>query len=82
MASGFADRREKHRRNGEMLEHRDDVGKRLVKCQHVETGRLLVAGMQPVEQRVGGFVRHDVVRQAVEHQATRQIVDAVRGARK
>ena len=74
MTSGVADRREKHRRNGEVLEQRHDVGERLVKGQHVGIARLLVSRMQAVEQGVRGLVRDDVVRQAGEDQAARQVV--------
>ena len=45
-----------------MLEQRDDVGERLVEGEHVGIGPLLKAGMQPVEQRMRGLVRDDVVR--------------------
>ena len=59
-------------RDREMLEQRDDVGECLVKREHVGIGLLLKAGMQPVEQRVRGFVRDDVVGERAEHLRSRQ----------
>ena len=50
----------------EVLEQRDEVGERLVKREHVGIGRLAKARVQSVQQRVRGFVRHDVVREAAK----------------
>ncbi len=58
----------------EVLEQGDDVGERLVERQHVGVARLREVAVQAVEQRVRGLVRDDVVRQAGEHQAARQVL--------
>ncbi len=63
-----------HRRVGEVLEERDDVGERLVEGVHVGVGRLVEARMHAVEQRVRGLVRDDVVRQAGEDERARGVV--------
>ena len=51
-----------------MLEQRDDVGEAFVEGEHVGVGRLGIAPVQAVEQRMRGLVCNDVVRQRSEHQ--------------
>ena len=51
---------------GEVLEQRDDVGEGLVERQDVGIGRLLLARMQPVQQRMRRLMRHDVVGRQVK----------------
>ena len=67
-----------HARIGEVLEQRDDVGERLVEGGHVGVARLVEARMHAVEQRVRGFVRDDVVRQAGEDHRARRVVGVLR----
>ena len=55
-----------HCRNREDRQQRHDVGKGFVKCGLIRRRRLHVAWPQAAEQRMGGLVRNDVVRQAVE----------------
>ena len=61
----------------EMLEERDNIGEGLVKGGHIGIGPLLVVRMQSVEQRVGSFVRHDIVREAIEDHSAGQIIAGV-----
>ena len=57
-----------------MLEQRNDVGEALVEGADVGIGRAEVAAVHAVEQRVGGLVRDDVVRQAREHHSTGNVL--------
>ena len=56
-----------------MLEQGDDVGKGLVKGQHVRVGRLHEVLVEAVEQRMRGLVGHHVVRQAGEDHAAGEL---------
>ena len=58
----------------EVLEQRDDVGKRLVEGADVGVGRREIAAVHAVEQRVRRLVRDDVVREAGEHHAARNVL--------
>ena len=61
-------------RKREMLQQGDNVGKRLVKRQNVGIGRIDELAVHAVEQRMSGFVRDDVLRQAGEDHAAGQLV--------
>ena len=58
----------------EVLEQRHDVGEGLVERQHVGVDRLVEARMHSVEQRMGGLVGDDVVRQAGEDERAGGVV--------
>jgi hypothetical protein len=47
-------------------------GKSLMECQHVAVGRLLIAGVQPVEQGMCRFMGDDVVGDRTEYARSRQ----------
>jgi hypothetical protein len=47
--------------NRKVLEERNDVGEGFVQSQNIEIGRLVEAAMHAIENRVGGFVRDDIV---------------------
>ena len=53
----------------EMREQRDNIGKGFVERETVNAGRLRIAPMQPVEHRMGRFMRDDIVRQRGEYPA-------------
>ena len=55
-----------------MLEQRDDVGEAFMEGEHIGIGRLDVAAMQAVEQRVRRLMRDDIVRQRGEDQRARR----------
>ena len=58
--------------NREVLEESDNIRKSLMERQNVWVRRFLVARMKPVEQRMRGLVRDDVVRNGAEDLGTRQ----------
>ena len=56
-----------------MLKQSDDIGERLMKRENVGVGWFLIAPVQPVEQRVRGLVRDDVMCGRAENPASRQV---------
>ena len=72
LALRAADRRLHHLAIAEVLKRRDEIGKAFVKAEHVRAGRLGEMRAQAVEQRVGYFVRDDIVGEAGENDAARQ----------
>ena len=78
VAARPADLALQHRRVGEVLEERHDVGERLMECVDVRVGRLVEARVDAVEQRVRHLVRDDVVRQAREDERPRGVVGVLR----
>jgi hypothetical protein len=60
-----------------VLHHRNDVGKGLVEGPHVGIGRVEEAAMHPVDQRVRGLVRDDVVRQAGEDHPAGHVIGEI-----
>ena len=66
----------------EPLKQCDDIGEGLVKCQHIDVGGFGESRVHPVEDRVGGLVGDDVVRQAgVDRKAGQLRTGPVRGER-
>ena len=65
---------EQKSRHREVLEDGDDVGEGLVEGDHVDVGGLEHAAVHAVEDRVRHLVGDDVVRQAAEDDAARQLV--------
>src|SRR5262249_48804474 len=59
---------------GEMLEYRNDVRESFVEGQRVGGRRLRKPAVQSIEQRMGGLMADDVMRQAAENRPTRQII--------
>src|SRR5207244_6064907 len=55
-------------REGEVLKDRYDIGEGLVKSRHIDVCLLLIITVNAVEQRMGRFVRDDVVRKTSKHQ--------------
>ena len=66
-------------RQREVLEQRHHVGEALVEGVHVDVGRLLVQGAEPIDQRVRRLVHDDVVGQAAEHPLPGQVPAGVAG---
>jgi hypothetical protein len=64
-----------------VLEEGDDVGERFVEGEHIRVARFGEIGVQPVQERVRGLVRDDVVREAGKDQAARQVRPGVLGDR-
>ena len=60
-------------RQREVLEQRHHVGEALVEGVHVDVGRLLVQGAEPIDQGVRRLVHDDVVGQAAEHPLPGQV---------
>lgn len=61
-----------------MLEERDNIGKALVKGRHVLVAWLKKVSPQSIHQRVGGFMRDNIVRQTGEDRLTWKIRTGVR----
>ncbi len=60
-----------------MLHQRHNISERFVERQHVDIGRLVETAMHAVENRMGRFMRHDVMRQARVNHATGDMVARV-----
>ena len=57
----------------EVLEDRHYVSKRFMECEYVRIGRLDEAPVESIQERVGCFVRDDIVRKAREHRAAGKV---------
>src|SRR5262249_52488216 len=64
-------------REREMLKQSDDVRKPFVKREHIWIRRVQEGTAHSIQQRMGGLVRDDVVRQAGKHHTARHVIGRV-----